>query len=148
PSPKRSREVLDQLAEVNALLRQVVEDNALPSKNDLGVHEVHLQSALGHQFTASGEVGLLLVSEPRVLDFVLGRGQTNDFTVHGVGQEARGGLGGAAENVPQLEAAIAADHHSLAAGMILSRQTGEFPKESHSAIANDVSLDHPATSAG
>ena len=55
PGLERAGQVLDQLAEVDPLLGQVVEDHPLAAEDDLDVDQVHLEPSLGDELAAGGE---------------------------------------------------------------------------------------------
>ena len=64
-------QVLDQLAEIDALLGQEIEDDPLAAEQVLDVHQLHLQCAAARQPLAGFQLLLFLLAEPRPLLAVL-----------------------------------------------------------------------------
>ncbi len=92
-------QVLDQLAEIDALLGQEVEDDPLAAEQVLDVHQFHLQMALadealaGRQFVGldgvqSIQCGLVLVGQP-----------AQDAAVRRLGQQLHGPRVGLAQHL-------------------------------------------------
>ena len=132
-------QVLDELAEIDALLGKIVKDDALPAEEDLDVHQVHLEKPAGDQFLAGGE-GIRPGTLQRGFVLQVGlRCRSENGSANGILQERRGPMGRRAKNFSDLGSPVALNHDPLASRMVFGIEPGVLAEKPHPAVANDVS---------
>src|SRR5205814_7359259 len=101
-----ARQVLDQLAEIDALLGEEVEDDALAAEEVLDVHQLHLQAALLHEALAGLQLALLQLVQAPALRAVAVADGPDDAPLGRLAEQLGGARRGGAEDGAQLVAAL------------------------------------------
>ena len=83
-------QVLDQLAEIDALLGQEIKDDALAAEQVLDIDQFHLQTPLLHETDARLQLAFLDLVQPFALGAIAFREQPNDSAARRLGDQLDG----------------------------------------------------------
>ncbi len=136
-------EGFDEVAEVDSVFGEVVEDEAFLAEEVFGVDELHLEFVLGDELLAAEEFVAFLAVEVGFDDVVVGGGFAEDGSAFLLEAEVFPGLiGGGAEDFAPFDASFAADDDGGVAGEGGLPFGDEFPDGAGEAVADDVTIGH------
>jgi hypothetical protein len=140
------RQVLDQLAEVDPLLGQVVEDQPLAAEQRLDVDQVHLQLPPGDEGAAGRHALPLALGQACLGRQVLGLRDAEDLPPDRVLQELRRVRSVDAQRTsPSSVPRSVRTTTRCPRGWSWSARPAEFAERAHLAVANDVAVGHLET---
>ena len=135
---KFAGELLHQLAKVDAVLGQVVDDNSLAAKHMLDIDQLHRQFEFGHVAAARFELVLLAEFHAAHFAVILGAHHPQDLALRRIVEFREGVVGGLTQNFAHLQAAIRTGHHLLAAAEAIARTGRQHAQRSHDSVTYNV----------
>ena len=133
-------QVLDQLAEIDALLGQEIEDEPFAAEEVLDVDEFHLQLAFVDEIVAAiiGRFFAGLAFEE--LHAILVGHRADDLALGRLLDELDGARRRLAQDLADFQAALGLDDDVLAAAILALGAGFEVAEEAHDAVTDDVVL--------
>ena len=131
-------QVLDQLAEIDALLGQEKEDHPLAAEEMFDVDELHLQLTLLDELLAALQGALFPLAGGAGLGKVFGAHDADDLARRRFSQELNGAGRGLTQDLGHLDAALGTNQHVLTARIRCTRCRLIVAQKAHDAMTDDV----------
>ncbi len=136
--PVFARQILDQIAEIDALLGQEIKDEPIAAEKLLDIDQFHLQSAFMDEVAAAEErLGLASLAGQQLLAVGVIQ-EANDAPFRWLLNELHGAWRRVAKDFADLQAALGLDNHLFVASIDRVRRRLEVAEKPHHAMTDDI----------
>ena len=138
PSLKLARQRPNQVAKIDSVLRQIINDDSLAAEEMLDVDQLHVETHVLDLLLADLVFFALLIVHFAQLEIVLRRAFTENLPVQRVLQLCRCRFGRFAEHLPGFQPAIGAGNYACGTREGFAATCRKDAEVAHHAMANDV----------
>jgi hypothetical protein len=126
PRLEDAGQVLHQLAKIDALLREIIEDNSFTAVNQLDVNQIHLKPASSDQFLTRNKGRRAIGINPGFVLAIIGRRSAQNLATRGVAHVPGRAFRYRAEDFADLGAPISSDHNVVTASVSERRRVSKL----------------------